>query len=130
MIVFTVHIKADRTKPDVVFIKDGFSWSAAIFGFLWALYVGAWGLAAVLFVGQGLIEWVLLQVIDSTLVQIVVQIGVALVIGLTANEGRRLVLQARGVFESAIVMASNKVEAERRFLDNHPEVTAMLLEQS
>jgi hypothetical protein len=130
MTVFTVHIKEGANHPDLVLVKDGFNWAAMSFGPLWALVVGTWGLALLLVVVQGILGALLTRLVDSQVVQGVVQVGLAIVIGLVANEGRRMFLEWRGCVERGVVTASNKVEAERRYLDAHPDVTARLLELS
>jgi len=102
MTVFTVHISAgdDRlTAPRMVLVKDGFSWLAA------ALCLFAtFGLGVPL-----------------------VQFGIAMIIGLVANEGRRIYLTWRGLMEVGVVASVNKEQAEQRFLDAHPDLTASLL---
>jgi len=130
MTVFTVHIRDDADRLDLVLIKDGFNWAAAIFGPLWALFVGAWGLALVLLVVQSVVGFVLPRLMDSQAAQGVAQIGLAVVIGLLANEGRRLFLEWRGCVESGVVTGPDKIAAERRYLDSHPHLTAQLLGHS
>jgi len=127
MTVYTVHISDSATKPDLVLIKDGFSWPAAVFGFLWALVVGAWALALALFVVQLGLSALLPLVIENSEALGVAQLGGAIVIGLIANEARRWFLTWRGLHEAGVVTGADKDQAERRFLDAHPDVTARLL---
>ncbi len=127
MTVFTVHISDSAAKPDLVLIKDGFSWPAAVFGFLWALAVGAWALALALFVVQVAVSALLPLVIENTEALGVAQLGSAVVIGLVANEARRWFLGFGGLREAGVVTGADKDQAEQRFLDAHPDVTARLL---
>jgi len=39
MIIFTSHLKPGKTP---VLVREGFSWGAAIFGWIWLLAQGAW----------------------------------------------------------------------------------------
>lgn len=127
MSVFTVHVRDTGLKPDLALVKDGFSWPAAIFGILWALVVGAWEIALVLLAVQVAVGLALPMVLSDPAAQSVVQLGVSVIVGLVANELRRWVLARRGLMEDAVVTAANKEEAERRYLDANPYMTAKLL---
>ena len=129
MSTFTVHVRDTGTQPTLAVVKDGFSWPAAVFGFIWALVVGAWEVALLLFGIQVAVGVVLELLISDPSAQAVVQIGMAVVIGLIANELRRWHLEKRGLYEDAVVTANNKEEAERRYLDANPYMTAKLLRE-
>jgi len=130
MTIYTVHIRNNPERPGFVLVKDGFNWMAAIFGFFWALCVGAWGVALVLFAVEMLVGAVLKNTIQNAQMIGVIQFGVAVIVGFSANEIRRLFLQRAGLVESGLVVASNKADGERRYLDAHPDITASLLENS
>lgn len=130
MAIFTVHMRDAYPSSDLILVKDGFSVWAALFSFLWALCVGAWEFAAALFVFQMAMGVLLPQLIENLASLAVVQVALAILMGLVANEGRRVFLKWRGLTEIGVVTGPNKVEAERRFLDTHPEITAQLLETS
>lgn len=127
MSVYSVHVRDTGLKPNLALVKDGFSWPAAVFGFIWALVVGAWDVALVL-LGVQIVAGVLVPLLigDAT-AQTVVQLGVSVVIGLIANELRRWSLDRRGLYEDAVVTAHDKEEAERRYLDANPYMTSKLL---
>jgi len=127
MTVYSVHVRDTGLKPNLALVKDGFSWPAAVFGFIWALVVGAWDVALVL-LGVQIVAGVLVPLLigDATS-QTVVQLGVSVVIGLIANELRRWSLDRRGLHEDAVVTAHDKEEAERRYLDANPYMTSKLL---
>jgi len=127
MTVYTVHVRDTGLKPDLALVKDGFSWPAAVFGFVWALVIGAWEVAAILLAVQILAGIALPFVLADPTAQGVAQIGIAAVIGLIAGELRRWSLDRRGLFEDAVVTASDKEAAERRYLDANPYMTAKLL---
>jgi len=127
MSVYTVHVRDTGLKPDLALVKDGFSWPAAFFGFMWALVVGAWEVAAVLFCIQMAVGIVLPWLITDPTAGAVVHLGIMVAIGLVANELRRWSLDRRTMFEDAVVTARDKEEAERRYLDANPYITAKLL---
>lgn len=129
MSTFTVHVRDTGTQQTLAVVKDGFSWPAAVFGFIWALVVGAWEVALLLFGLQIAVGVLLELLISDPGAQAVVQIGMAVVIGLMANELRRWHLEKRGMYEDAVVTANNKEEAERRYLDANPYMTAKLLRE-
>lgn len=127
MSVYTVHVRDTGLKPTLALVKDGFSWPAAIFGFVWAMVIGAWEVAVVLLVVQMVVGMALPLVITDPSAQAVIQLGLTVVVGLIANEMRRWTLNRRGMYEDAVVTAHDKEEAERRYLDANPYMTAKLL---
>ncbi|OEJ64405.1 DUF2628 domain-containing protein [Magnetovibrio blakemorei] len=127
MTVYSIHVRDTGLKPDLALVKDGFSWPAAIFGFFWALVLGAWDVALVLLAVQIVAGLALPMLIGDATALSVVQLGVSVLIGLIANELRRWSLDRRGMHEEAIVTAHDKEEAERRYLDANPYMTAKLL---
>lgn len=129
MSVYTVHVRDTGLKPTLALVKDGFSWPAAIFGFLWALVVGAWDVAVILLIVQVGVGVALPFLIVDPNAQGVAQIGLAVVIGLIANELRRWSLSRPGLHEDAVVSAPGKEEAERRYLDANPYMTTKLLRE-
>ncbi|PCI39349.1 MAG: hypothetical protein COB46_08990 [Rhodospirillaceae bacterium] len=130
MTVFTAHLQDSATDYNLILIKDGFSFPAAIFGFIWALVIGAWELALALLVFQLALSAALPLLIEDAAALGVVQFGAAVLVGFVANEGRRMVLSRREFDEIGVVTGHNKLGAERRFLDAHPYVTTQLLEFS
>lgn len=111
----------------MVLVRDGFSWGAALFGFLWALYIGAWDAALALLAVQvaagALLPWLLADPAQLGLAQA----GVAIATGFAAGELRRALLGLRGFREHGVVHAQEREDAERRYLDAHPGVARMLL---
>lgn len=129
MSVYSVHVRDTGLKPTLALVKDGFSWPAAIFGFFWALVIGAWEVAVALFAIQVLSSIAIPFLINDADAQTILHLGVAVVIGLIANELRRSALARRGLIEDAVVSARDKEEAERRYLDANPYMTAKLLRE-
>ncbi|HEY9163082.1 MAG TPA: DUF2628 domain-containing protein [Magnetovibrio sp.] len=127
MSIYSVHIRDSGSKPAMVVIPDGFSWGAAVFGFLWALYIGAWDLALLLLVIQVASETLISLLLADPAVQGVAQLGVAVAIGFSAQELRRMLLGLRGLREAGVVTGADRESAERRYFDTHPTITARLL---
>ena len=127
MTIYSVHIRDSSTKPDLAVIPDGFSWGAMVFGFIWALYIGAWDLALVVFVGQALLGALISALIVEPGAQAMAQLGLAVAIGFGAGELRRVLLGLRGLAEAGVVTGQDRQDAERRYLDGHPAITQRLL---
>jgi len=128
MSIYSVHLRDNGKKSDLAVIPDGFSWGAAAFGFAWALYVGAWDAALMLFGLQMLASALIPLLVSDPGIQGAVQLGLALVVGFGANELRRALLALRGLHEVGVVIGASIEDAERRYFDDHPDVTAYLLE--
>ena len=119
MKVFTLHVPADAAPgdaealDDAELVKDGFSWGAFVFTFLWFFWHRLWlaGLA------------VLAAVVALSVVLGVLHIGpgasfaagllLCLLIGLEASSLRRWTLRKRKPIAD-VVSASNRDEAEAR----------------
>lgn len=123
MIVYTVHEKpngpADRIEraERLVFVRDGFTWSAAIFGPFWMLAKGLW-LVALLYIaasvglGYGL-RWLGVAPGWLTLGSLAVNI----LLGFEAGSLQRWTLRRRGWQMVGSVTGRTWEECERRFFD-------------
>jgi len=127
MSIYSVHILDTDSTSDLAVIPDGFSWGAAAFGFVWALYIGAWDVALVLGVIQLLAGALIPTLVIDAAAQSIAHAGVAIIIGFSASELRRVLLGFRGLSEVGVVTGESVEAAERRYLDTHPDVTARLL---
>jgi hypothetical protein len=127
MTIYSVHIREKGSKPDLRIVPDGFSWGAALFGFVWAFYIGAWDLGLLLILVQTAAGTAITALIPDPGAQGVAQVGLAILIGFMANEMRRTLLMLRGMNERGVVTGSNIEDAERRYFDNHPDLTVRLL---
>ncbi len=119
MRLYSVHLREHgrRADKDLILVKEGFSWPAFVFTFVWALFTRMWwvaiGLFAVLMlVGFGLAALGVGEVVDA-----VVTIALAVAIGYLGNDLRRRNLAGRGFQEVAVVSGKNAEDATRRFLD-------------
>ena len=131
MAMYSVHIREgagpQSRRPEAVFVPDRFSVAAMIFGFLWALWIGAWDLALALFVLQMVASALIPALVSGEAAQGVAQLGVAVFIGFVAFELRRALLGVRGYRETGLVNADGDEAAERRYFDTHPDLTARML---
>lgn len=122
MAVYTVHEPPQReaAAPDperFVFVRDGFSFWALLFGPLWMLRHRMW----LVLIGYGLVAaalaWALRQTQAPIAVTLCVDALLALLIGFEAPTLRRFTLARRGFANIGIVVGDDLELAERRFFD-------------
>ena len=120
MPTFTVHVpsgiedhvkRAERT----LFVRVGFSLSAFLFGPLFLIYRRLW---------RAVLAWLVAVIAVSVLtrvfalptpVTLLLYLVLAVLVGLEANEARRVALGRRGYIGSALVTGSTRTMAERTF---------------
>jgi len=122
MAVYTVHeppLRADAAAPEperFVFVRDGFSFAALVFGPLWMLRHRMWlGL-----LGYGVVVAALTLVVHlhaSATTETIVWALFALLLGLEGATLRRFTLGRRGFRNVGIVVGDDLELAERRFFD-------------
>jgi hypothetical protein len=120
---FTVHLPPSSAEPapeKIVFLRDGFSTPAFVFGPLWLLWRRAWiaalGWTLLLAAIGGIGALLKISSVFTTLVGF----AAALVLGF---EGSRLLawsLQRRGYVESDVVIGDNEEEAEEAYFGRSP----------
>ena len=120
--LYTVHERAAPAgaDPDVVLVREGFSWPAAVFAPLWLALHGLW-LASAAYLGLVL----LLAGAEAALglaepVLAAAGLGLALLVGYLGPEAWRLSLARRGYGLTAVVGGRNRDEAERRLFVDWP----------
>jgi len=120
MRLYSVYLRDHGRMPveDLVLVKEGFSWPAFVFTFVWALWVRMWWPAIVLFTVIVLAGWGIRQLGMGEEVEGIASLLVALAIGLVGNDLRRWWLDRQGYAEVAMVSGKNAEDATRRFLDN------------
>jgi Protein of unknown function (DUF2628) len=123
MLTFTVHEPphppADRIDraASLVFVKDGFSWPAALFAPLWFLAHQLWLPLLGYIVASGALEVVSWAVwLDSRWITLAI-IALHVLIGLEAGTLRRWTLERGGWRTLGAVSGRNATECERRFFD-------------
>ena len=123
MQTFTVHEPpspaADRVDraESLVFIKEGFSWGAALFGPLWLLVHRLWWPLLGYVVVYGTIEAVrLARLIDQRWIGLVL-FALNLLLAFEGDSLRRWALDRRGWRLLGAANGRNRAECERRFFD-------------
>ncbi|MEE8444501.1 MAG: DUF2628 domain-containing protein [Alphaproteobacteria bacterium] len=114
MRLYTVHI---RDEPDIVLVKEGFSWPGFVFSFLWAAASGLWWAALAIFAAALALAAVLDLVGAGDISRTIVQFGFHLLVGFSANDLRRWTLARAGYREGPVSTGADALEAERRYLD-------------
>ena len=120
MAVYTVH-EPPRRRGDAqahaerfVFVRDGFSWPAFLFGPLWMLRHRLWlALIVYLIVVTGL--GVALRAVNAGDAAAAVSLLVALLVGFEASSLRRYGLARRNWRNIGIIVGDDLESAERRF---------------
>lgn len=122
MRLYTIHEKplqarsSEADAPDFELVKDGFCWPALFLPLLWGLWRGQW---------TGLLAYLLCILAISTLTvlaepgrvtELALGLGLALLVGFSANDWRRWRLRRLGYRELGAVAAANLAEAELRVL--------------
>lgn len=124
MAIFTIHFPpsppGQAPSPEkIVFLRDGFSWLAFIFGPFWLAWRRAWLVAVLwtlLLVALALVAWKLKVSRDA-----VSWLTLALAVWL-GFEGERIVawtLARRGYVEQDLVIGDDVDEAEAAFFHRH-----------
>ncbi|MBV9970044.1 MAG: DUF2628 domain-containing protein [Xanthobacteraceae bacterium] len=119
--VFEPPPRANRPLVDhaarFVFLRERFSWGAFLLGPLWMIWRRLWLVLLIYLVAIGLLYYGLQRLGIPQSVQLVVNILVALLIGIEAPGLRRWTLLRRGWRERGVVVADDLEMAERRFFD-------------
>jgi hypothetical protein len=122
--VYTVHESADppadRTDraEELRFIKDGFSWSAAIFAPLWMLLRGLWLALLIYIAAMAALRFGLRAVGIGDQISSLVFFAVHILIGFEADTIERWTLARRGWRMIGSVTGRDAIECERRFFDS------------
>lgn len=106
-----------RAESDrVAFVRDGFTWSAAIFGPLWMIRHGLWLVLLCFLIVAGVIVGALVVARAPADIAIVAVLALAILLGLEAPTLRRWTLVRRGWRDAGIVVGDGR-DAERRFFE-------------
>ncbi len=124
MRIYSVHIRRGGLDPDrdIVLVKEGFSWPAALFAPLWALWRGLWASAVVILLSIGGVIALTTGLGMGSITAGWVLIGFMVVTGFLANDLCRGSLARRGFVLLDIVAAPNRDGAEHRFFDRNPAI--------
>ncbi len=119
MRLYSVHLRQNGLRPerDLVLVKEGFSWPAFLFTFLWALVHRMWLPAAGFFAAVALAGLAAAAFLRDETLEGIVTFAVAAAVGFVAADVRRWWLDRKGFDEVALVVGRDEDEALRRFLD-------------
>ena len=114
MMIFTSHLKPGH-QP--VMVREGFSWAAAIFGWLWLLYHRAWVPAALVFAAS-----LLLARLGQIVSPLALGLALFLLQGLFGRDLWRWSLALGGYQSGPPVLASNQDAALARLLTERADL--------
>jgi hypothetical protein len=122
LVIYTVHeppnAPANRLESaeQLLFVKDGFSWPAALLPPLWLLWKRMWLEFAIYAGGTGLMVWALTSMgaTDTTSALLLI---IQIVFGFEAGALYSAALERRGWRAVGTVTGRNAEDAERRFLE-------------
>jgi hypothetical protein len=124
---FTIHLPSaaglaiEERIAAAQAVKEGFSWPAFVFSFLWAISHRMWGVAIALFVLELVLGAVGEALGFDLVTDIAVSTGAALILGFVANDILRWSLERRGYLERGVIGAHSSEEAiEAYFIANAP----------
>jgi Protein of unknown function (DUF2628) len=124
MAVYTVHqppLKKYENAPDpdrFVFVRDGFSFWAMLFGPLWMLRHRMWLILIGYVVVVIAMHFALRSIGAPTSVSTVAGFLLALLIGIEAGTLRRFTLARRRFRNVGVIVGDNQDTAEQRFFDS------------
>jgi hypothetical protein len=124
MKLYTVHVPSGvgDAQEQAVFLREGFSWAAFLFHFLWAFYHRLW-LPGFMIMGVFMLFGIIQElgaISPSTLG--VLQFGFLVVVGYHANDWLRAKLGTRGYVMADVTAADSLLRAEQRYFERvlHP----------
>jgi hypothetical protein len=123
MSIYTVHeppLRAGAAAPEpdrYVFVRDGFSFWAFLFGPLWMLRHRMWLVFVLYVVIALLLEGFVALAGGSDLVIAAIGFLISLWVGLEAATLRRFTLRRRGWRDVGVISGEDREAAERRFFD-------------
>lgn len=128
MRLYSVHLRRHGLDPDrdIVLVKEGFSWPALLFSFLWALRHRLWLAAAAIFLAVTTLNVAIYWLRPDELSQAVLSLGLGVIIGYLGNDLRRRKLTGQGFAFAGAVSGDDPDQALRRYLDNQPALATDL----
>jgi hypothetical protein len=116
---WTAHIRPDA---EPILVREGFAWGALVFGPLWLALHRAWIPAAL-----SLAAFVLANALAPAPVAGVLNLGLAVFLGLTGHDLRRWSIGHRGYLLAYVLAARDETDAWSRLLTNRPDLAGRFL---
>ena len=125
MRVYTVHLRHRGLNPDndIVLVSEGFCWGACVFSLIWALWHRMWWVALCLAIVSVVLNVMIYMLGMDETTGYFLNVGIAILIGLVANDIRRWSLARLGFVDSGVALGDNQDDALARFLDDSPALT-------
>jgi hypothetical protein len=117
--IYTAHLRAQRPP---VLVKEGFSWGAFLFGWIWLLFHRAW-VPAVLALAVSL----LIGTLTTAGARVLLELGLALLLGLTGRDLVRWSLARRRYTLAHVVAARDADSALARLVTGRPDLATSFM---
>jgi hypothetical protein len=115
MHLYSIYTRSENKNLDLIIIKQGFSLSALIFNFFWAIYHKMWLVAGIIMV----VNFIVFSFQDAENISMVEYLKYAaefFAFGFFATELRELYAKKRGMELDDIILASSEEEAELKYM--------------
>ncbi|MCD6035026.1 MAG: hypothetical protein K0R63_767 [Rickettsiales bacterium] len=116
-----VNPNADRVTDSALFVRDGFSWMAAVLHFFWLGYHRIWKVAGIIFLLFMLLGILEAKDLISPALSYAIQVSLFLFIGFSATDWYVSALEDRGYVLTDIIAAHDELEASQRFFGQYTQ---------
>lgn len=115
--IYTVHARSWSAAGDgdAVFVREGFSWPAFLFGPFWALWFGLWKTAVVLFLLSLAISGLAVVSGMTDGAEFTVTLGLQAMVGLWGNDWRRYGLARQDYAVRGVAGGRDLPDAEHHY---------------
>lgn len=129
MKMFTVHVRNHGRDPDrdLLLVREGFNFMAFIFSALWLLWHRLWLAAAIVISAQVILGFAVYWFSANEAGILIVDVFTSIILGLIAHDLYRWKLGQTGFVEEGVVSGTNKDDATRRYLDQHPDLAHAMI---
>jgi len=124
MAAFAIFEHPGKDPDKTIFVKEGFSTGAFVFTALWALWHRLWVMAAILAAAYSALLFSQTYLGLNESVATVLHFGMSVLLGFVAQDLRSAALRRSGYAEVALIIATNREEAELKYTFATP-VTAV-----
>ncbi len=128
MRLYSVHLRRHGLDPDrdIVLVKEGFSWPAFLFSFLWALWHHLWLAAVAIFLAVTTLNVAVYWLRPDVMSQAALLLGLGVIVGYLGNDLRWRNLTRLGFAFAGVVSGDDPDKALRRYLDSEPALATDL----
>lgn len=112
MNIYSIYVNPQKKDNDFVLIKQGFSFSAALFNIFWSLYHKIWLPPIVVLVFN-----ILIFILNDEQYTFIYSVLTTLAFGIFAADIREYDLEHRKYYLDDITLANSEIEAELKYLE-------------